>query len=579
MHCLSLNGASSPCTSFKPHVNLACGLHVALATIAACGLILSIAALVAYLPPIAGYCGGAGFILSLTTLAISCIVDQRDQSIRQVSENLSDTDIQTSESGTKPVHRELVPQPTDVLSDEMYINIFRKLNGLDLARASRVCRRWNQVASDNRLWQLLCLQEVISPPEGQISSSYVYKDMYREAQILGHKIRTLTPKESQTPIFLSNNPNESDGLAFAFLKTKDRMFIYFNLNKQNYLVMRDNSISAYLSLAPIDEEIYQAQIKIIEDTVYLISTRWWWEEGSNNKRTDFYVYPFTIKENKLEARPKMHFGEEGSTIQYNRTQFEVGKSQAYVGQKDGLIIIWDLESEGKLFGQARNDPHFCYEGSDWDEYDEKAWRDSFGKKNLIKMLDASNRTFFWMEEGEYQRDSMSIRRERHALLQKQKKLVGHTQEITTLRSAGNFLFSSAEDGTIKQWDLSTCQCIKTIETGFAKGVSSLQTTGRYIFGLEKMYRKTIRQWDLVTLECLFQIDLKEPCVSFQVVGNLLFCCHGMMKTIEIFDLSTKARIKTLTDLSRSTNPHFAFANQCFYLLYPALLTTLDYSTH
>lgn len=81
MNCLRLSGSESVCTYFQAQENIACGLRVALAAIAACGLVLSICSIVSYLPPVVGYVGGTASVASLITLACSCIRRRRESPV------------------------------------------------------------------------------------------------------------------------------------------------------------------------------------------------------------------------------------------------------------------------------------------------------------------------------------------------------------------------------------------------------------------------------------------------------------------------------------------------------------------
>lgn len=45
------------------------------------------------------------------------------------------------------------------LTEKLVKRVFRLLNGIDLARAREVCRKWNQFASDVLLWKALCWQK------------------------------------------------------------------------------------------------------------------------------------------------------------------------------------------------------------------------------------------------------------------------------------------------------------------------------------------------------------------------------------------------------------------------------------
>ena len=176
-------------------------------------------------------------------------------------------------------------------------------------------------------------------------------------------------------------------------------------------------------------------------------------------------------------------------MQQGQTQFDLNEKQAFTGLKNGIIRVWNLKGEGKF-----KTPACIFYEETWDE-------DKSEEKKVFK---------------------------------------GHTKEITALRVAGNFLFSGAHDGTIKQWDLAQHQCVQTIETGLDRGVFFLKVEGPYIFGLADE-RHTICQWDIATGKLRLRIDLEGTCYSFYVIHNLLFCFYGKKSKLQMIQVYGRGR--------------------------------------
>ena len=468
MHCLRLSGSESVCTYFREHENIACGLRVALAAIVACGLVLSICSIVSYLPPSAGYCGCISSLLSLVTLAICTICRKRNQI---------------------PDSSDVAKQPM-MPSEILIAYIFSRLDGYDLTRASRVCKDWYLSASDNRLWENPCLQEVIAPPEGQILDLYDYKAMYQHAKESNNRIRKGIPKGRKITISAREDNNGFPCQAEAFLKTKNRVFLYSGRFTSGRFEMWDPSLSKCLFAISTLSFSPRAEIKCVGNSVYLIGS-------ICHTNPIYYVYHFEIENDHLKLQREWVF--EGVEKWHLReTQFELGDQKAFIGQKDGVIDIVDLISEGVIhtcLALAQGEENMLYsEQSDWNPEAERSWEASFAKTDLVwgeKIGEDGVWRPLQMEEGESERNMMENRRNNHLAIQQRKRLSEHTDAITALRIAGNYLLSSSNDGTIKQWDLSNCTCIQTIVTGFKTGASLLQVAGRYVFGLVKEVKNTI----------------------------------------------------------------------------------------
>jgi WD40 repeat protein len=274
--------------------------------------------------------------------------------------------------------------------------------------------------------------------------------------------------------------------AHAFLGTKDRFFILHGGDEDQFEVW-DASLSTRL-FSQIIPGMNRGWMKLIGETIFLIG---WEEIRHHHVLRNIHVYPFNIRTNQPLQR--MEFSQEYRDCFDAKTQFDLNETQAFAGLKNGIICIWNLKGNDKT--------------QDCIFYEETGDEDNSGEKKVLK---------------------------------------GHSKEITALRVAGNFLFSGAHDGTIKQWDLAQHQCVQTIETGLDRGVFFLKVEGPYIFGLADE-RHTICQWDIATGELLLRIDLEGMCYSFYVIYNLLFCFYGKkskLQMIQIYDLSTKKCIKT-----------------------------------
>ena len=582
MHCLRLSSPESSCAYFQHRENIVCGLRVALAIIAACGFAVSICAIVSYLPPRIGYSAGAACLCALAVLAICSVNSQRCGSIPH-QDDLTNADESTRISGYGQAQPKRAAQPykssqlartapcptiigSKPVPDEICNSIFILLDGPDLARASLVCKSWHRIASNDPLWERLCIQDIISPTEGQISLTYDQQDIYRRAQILNQKIRKVIPRELKIPIAKKKCTS-------ALLIVGDRVFFLKDLTCGCKLEMWDASLSTRLFSAPVFHS-YWPRLKLIGNTVYFISTS---DHGAVR------VYPFEFENGGLNPQPELYFEAGQKWNFFRNAQFELGDGKAMAGQKDGSIEIIDLKSEG-LIRRDKEGKQIDYTSEvHWNESRERDWQASFNHTQYEYVtwlyLLTGEQEKIWMQKGEAEREIMQASRNIHLTIQNRKKLIGHTDDITALKAVGNYLFSSSKDGNIKQWDLSSYTCIQTIKTEFEQGASLLQVAGRYIFGLEGKEKKTICQWDLKTGECLRRIDLPGDCDSFQIYGNLIFCLFYQKekKIIEIYDLLTNERIKAFNYQGESWGGSFVFENHRLHLLDSNQLVAWDFS--
>ena len=540
MCCIEVNESRTYCPNFELKETLVGALNIALSTISLCGIGLSVCSIISFLPPIAGYCGGALCISSLIALAVLNIASKgsvlkdpshtstaHDAVQQMVPVILPKNQSGDTIRGTSAKSAEILPiLPLIIpdLPDEIYTYVFTYLGASSVSKVSQVCLRWSRLASIEELWTKFCMQEVFCPPEDGLAFSHSYKNAYQNSKIFKHRVLQWESSECKMPIALPQEPSLHYA-AHAFLGTKDRFFVLHSGDEDQFEIW-DVSLKARL-FWQIVPSMNRGWMKLIEETIFLIG---WEEIRYTHSLRNIIVYPFNIRTN--QALPSMEFSQEHRAHFNSKTPFDLNDSEAFTGQEDGVIRVWDLKSEGKVSTK------------DYIRYEEV---ENTGRSTEMKLLK------------------------------------GHTKEITALRLAGNFLFSGAHDGTIKQWDLAILQCIQTIETGLDKGVSFLKVAGPYVFGLTQQLN-TICQWNIATKELLFRIDLEGMCNSFHIIYNLLFCYFenkSKLQVIQVYDLSTKKCIKIhncQTISGRISDNLMQILNDCLYIKGNNELIAWDFST-
>jgi hypothetical protein len=104
----------------------------------------------------------------------------RIQNIKQSRElKMSNPSVTLTSTSTEPLPSLSLAIPE--LPDEIYAHIFTYLEGHSVSSASRVCLRWSKLASVEELWMKFCAQEAFCSPAGELAFSY--KKAYQDSKI------------------------------------------------------------------------------------------------------------------------------------------------------------------------------------------------------------------------------------------------------------------------------------------------------------------------------------------------------------------------------------------------------------
>ena len=548
-------------------INPLCCIQIALGIIVLMGASLSMASILSYLPPIAGYVGGGTSISSLIILAIgnccegkrisTILPPQKDDTVpvaRQSAHVISSTLVNsTKKHAGIPFQSAYVTPSKLVIPDELYVLLLQYLDGKNLAAVSQVCRQWHHVASDNGLWERLCLNERICPPAGTLALPTSYQCLYSASQMWRRQLADL-PTERQIPF-----PTQVGKDYFnSIWKIEDYFFVYSQTYEKDRFEIWDASLTRLIcnTTLPNIFPLTNFRFKKVGDVAYFFG----WSHhilGPHQLLAypcDIYVLRLDLK--TFQPLDCMHFPQKHRAHRDFKPQFEIRQNEAFIGQEDGTIVIWDLS-------YRKFDSHGCIFFDDqplWTSKHEEDWQASFKKTN--KMRNAAPHNSFYsslcyleefeleMEEGAYHRCHAKRDRDHSHMLHNRKSLQGHTQAITSLRIVDDYLFSSSRDGTIKQWDLKTHQCVRTIDAGSKEEICMLNVAGHYLFGLagENYSSKIIAQWDLTTGKRLSYKELKKNYETFHVVGNLVILAleKDFNKTIDMYDLFSQTCLQSLT---------------------------------
>ena len=436
-------------------INPVCCIQIALGIITLIGAGLSVAAILSYLPPIAGYVGGGTSISSLIILAIgNCCGEKRISPIlpRQTDDRIPGAlqPAATTPTLANPAqkHTEIPFEPAYVtpsklvIPNELYRIFLQYLNGKDLAVVSKVCRQWYHVASDNGLWERLCLNERICPPAGTLALPTSYQRLYSASQTWRRQLADL-PAERQIPFPTQLMKDYSNSI----WKIEDYFFVYSREHEENHFQIWDASFTRLIckTILHYYDYLTDFRFKKIGDIAYFFG----WSKLEINPSislTSFQpsclssIYVLRLNLKTLQPLLHLHFPQPHRAHRGFKPQFEITQKKVFIGQEDGTIVIWDLANMEFLWGK-------CITFDDrplWTSKREEDWQASFKKTN--KMQDVYNSPDLLehelqMEEGVYERYHAQHDRNHHHVLQNRKRLDGHNQAITSLRIVDDYLFS------------------------------------------------------------------------------------------------------------------------------------------
>lgn len=440
----------------KKSIPLAIFIILTLAALA--GIAMLLACIVSYQPPVLAYVGvSLAAIHPISVTIMSCILSStKTRALAEPSSGARTSQTAFSSSIIPLADSKPIVERTDSgLPDEICLTIFQRLAGKDLAAVSGVCFRWHKVASDSKLWEQLCLLESICPFGGRTID---FKNLYRESQLRKQQIT----QEVRWKIPFQLPTKEFEKTVYLLGEAEGNNIIY-NFSMHHFevwdLLFRKRVCGKEV------KEIYRVQYKTIGEIAYLIG------KGAHSR---LYVYRLCLKTHTFLPTFTFQY-----TPRYdNRLAFELTEREAFIGHDDGRIAIWDIEEASKLFPDLYFEEDPRYKAAD-----EREWQDSFNKTEKIS---TKSLLFYEGQEaeitvGERIRLNLDILRKQYLMLQNQKYFEGHTQNVTSVLHCGNSLFSSSLDGTVRQWDLTTRQCVRIIKTDTERPITKLKVAGPFLF--------------------------------------------------------------------------------------------------
>jgi predicted NACHT family NTPase len=122
-------------------------------------------------------------------------------------------------------------------------------------------------------------------------------------------------------------------------------------------------------------------------------------------------------------------------------------------------------------------------------------------------------------------------------------LSGHQGGVTALAVSGEWLFSGSDDRTVKQWQIETGECRRTL-SGHQDWVTALAVSGEWLFSGSG--DETVKQWQIETGECRRTLSGHQDWVrSLAVSGEWLFSGSGD-ETVKQWQIETGECRRTLS---------------------------------
>jgi len=144
---------------------------------------------------------------------------------------------------------------------------------------------------------------------------------------------------------------------------------------------------------------------------------------------------------------------------------------------------------------------------------------------------------------------------------------GHTASVTSLLWIDGMLISGSADNTIKVWDFTYQQCLKTLTLEEkSEGVTALLWNGKHL--ISGSGNGTIQMWDLKTGTCVETLRGHQRRISslLNVDGNLV--SSSLDNTIKIWDLYSDSPKNVNFDRAKAPGSN-CFSEGCIYSILPS----------
>lgn len=567
-----------------------CGLRVALGIIAACGLSISIGAIVSYFPPSAGYAGGAVATVSLLGIALSFIkCSAQTQQFQQAEASVNSSTITRIESIRVDKEDSVSRGDQSIvlggyeLPHEIVLNILSYLNPKELITINLLNHQWQEIARDKCLWMRHCHSYLIPVPKNTDAA-----EPYQRYTKVQNLTATIAKKKVRQKIVPFDTP------VCSALIDSNRAFLAF----KNRVEERDVRFQTTKEVLIVDHRDGPIRLEVKNDILLCSEVARISYDYPGNK---VVFYSVDLANHQPIIGPilvRLYEWKDGSYGHH----IVFLKDRAFCSYRNGDIRIWNLQTgwpdlvpyslEQKYWGNN------CYERqyveklvfNDYtDEFEYKDFKEAFQAIEFIKekrlAIEEENKKRYAsmipnedfdqkyindiVEESQAKIDN--IKKEiqkienyikvRQEIQQRMKKdhptLKGHTDCITHLSVIDDRLYSSSRDGMIKIWDIDAEQCIQTIATEISlddygsikQGVDHFTVNGDYLFGYAYSKKEEItycKLWNLHTGLCLkiLKLNTNIDADSYCLYGNLLFFCK--QTTIHAYDLNEGKKIGVIT---------------------------------
>jgi len=128
------------------------------------------------------------------------------------------------------------------------------------------------------------------------------------------------------------------------------------------------------------------------------------------------------------------------------------------------------------------------------------------------------------------------------------RLSGHTDWVNCMIVSGGRLYSGSEDNTIRVWDMSTLECVRTL-SGHTHYVECMIVSGDRLYS--GSWDSTIRVWDMNTLECVRTLSGHTYSVNCMIISGGRLYSGSADRTIRVWDMNTLECVRTLSGHSSS----------------------------
>ncbi|CAO3682244.1 unnamed protein product [Rhizopus microsporus] len=389
---------------------------------------------------------------------------------------------------------------------EIKLDILYRLDIKSLVHMSRVSKQWKLIIEDQQLWKDLYLRSGWSFNQRAVKEyllsqrTLVEKSISTPRSLLPMMPR-LRPFKAPPPILekFALNP---DSAVQQVCSSKSQPLSSFN---------RQEALSHIIKERPfINRPPLRRHIKYDETPIYH------YKESTDTRYINWkrlYRNRSLIEKRWNEGKCKMRQFPSDASLEHSGSIYclQFNNSILVTGSRDRHVKIWDINTGAllrKLEGHLGSvlclqfDHRFLISGSSdaaliiWDIHTGERIKVIQGHEESVLNVKFKGNTLVSCSKD---RTVRIWRLENSGDIKLHSVLRGHRAAVNAVQFKDNKVVSASGDRTIKIWDMTSGECLKTLDS-HSRGIACVEYDGKYI--ISGSSDQTIKVWNAATGECI-----------------------------------------------------------------------------